>query len=46
MISEEKEEVPFVSPIPVAAANGAVEKWLLQVEGAMFESIHHVTSEV
>ena len=45
MISEEKEEVPFVSPIPVAAANGAVEKWLLQVEGAMFESIHHVTSE-
>ena len=45
MISEEKEEVMFVSPIPVAAANGAVEKWLLQVEGAMFESIHHVTGE-
>ena len=35
----------FKGVISVAAANGAVEKWLLQVEGAMFDSIHHVTGE-
>ena len=45
MVSEEKEEVPFNNIISTAAANGAVEKWLLQVEKAMFDSIHHVTGE-
>ena len=45
MHSVEGEEVMFKDVISVAAANGAVEKWLLQVEGAMFDSIHHVTGE-
>jgi dynein heavy chain len=45
MISEEQEEVPLMNPIPVADANGAVEKWLLQTEAAMFDSIHNVTGE-
>ena len=45
MISEEQEEVPLMNPIPVADANGAVEKWLLQVEAKMFDSIHNVTGE-
>ena len=45
MISEESEEVPLMQPVVVADANGAVEKWLLQTEAAMFDSIHNVTSE-
>ena len=45
MISEEQEEVPLMNPISVADANGAVEKWLLQTEAAMFDSIHNVTGE-
>mmetsp|Transcript_6703 Transcript_6703/g.27190 ORF Transcript_6703/g.27190 Transcript_6703/m.27190 type:complete len:4341 (+) Transcript_6703:132-13154(+) len=45
MISEEQEEVPLMNPISVADANGAVEKWLLQTEAAMFDSIHNVTDE-
>ena len=45
MISEEEEEVPLMNPISVADANGAVEKWLLQTEAAMFDSIHNVTAE-
>ena len=34
-----------MNPISVADANGAVEKWLLQTEAAMFDSIHNVTGE-
>jgi dynein heavy chain len=45
MISEESEEVPLMKPVVVADANGAVEKWLLQTEAAMFDSIHNVTGE-
>ena len=30
---------------PSQDANGAVEKWLLQTEAAMFDSIHNVTGE-
>ena len=43
MVSEEHEEVNFTEVIRTSAANGAVEKWLLQVEQAMFDSIHSVT---
>ena len=45
MISEEKEEVPLKDIISVQQANGAVEKWLLQVEAAMFDNIAHITGE-
>ena len=45
MISEEKEEVPLKEIISVQQANGAVEKWLLQVEAAMFDNIAHITGE-
>ena len=44
MQSVEKEEVALKVPVEPMKANGAVEKWLLQVEAAMFESVHHVTS--
>eukprot|EP00854_Cymbomonas_tetramitiformis_P001348 gene1348-1949_t len=40
MKSVEKEAVPMKNPVDPNKANGAVEKWLLQVEEAMFESIH------
>ena len=39
MISPEKENVPLTNIVDPVAANGAVEKWLVQVEGAMIESI-------
>ena len=45
MISEEKEEVPLKDIISVQQANGAVEKWLLQVEAAMFDNIAYITGE-
>jgi dynein heavy chain len=45
MNSIEKEEVPFVSVISTAKANGAVEKWLLQTEEAMFEGVKAQTSQ-
>lgn len=44
MQSVEKEEFALKVPVEPMKANGAVEKWLLQVEAAMFESVHHVTS--
>ena len=40
IISEEKERVPLVAPIKPAKAKGAVEKWLLEVESGMVESVH------
>ena len=39
MISPEKELVPMTTYVDPVAANGAVEKWLVQVEDAMLESI-------
>eukprot|EP00931_Biecheleriopsis_adriatica_P059471 TRINITY_DN3558_c0_g2_i1.p1 TRINITY_DN3558_c0_g2~~TRINITY_DN3558_c0_g2_i1.p1 ORF type:complete len:4446 (+),score=1220.06 TRINITY_DN3558_c0_g2_i1:273-13340(+) len=39
MISPEKENVPFTTLVDPVAANGAVEKWLVQVEDAMIESL-------
>jgi len=39
MISPEKEPVPLTTRVDPVAANGAVEKWLVQVEDAMLESI-------
>ncbi|XP_038618403.1 dynein heavy chain 3, axonemal [Tachyglossus aculeatus] len=42
MISSEKEMVPFTKKIYPAQAKGMVEKWLLQVEQMMLESIQHV----
>ena len=44
MISEEKEEVNSRKSSD-QQANGAVEKWLLQVEAAMFDNIAHITGE-
>ncbi|KXZ49087.1 hypothetical protein GPECTOR_23g2 [Gonium pectorale] len=43
MNSVEKESVPFTQPIDTAKARGAVERWLVEVEEAMFGSIHDVT---
>ncbi|KAG2482389.1 hypothetical protein HYH03_018685 [Edaphochlamys debaryana] len=43
MNSVEKEAVPFKHPIDTNKARGAVERWLLEVEEAMFGSIHDVT---
>ncbi|GIL57271.1 hypothetical protein Vafri_12526 [Volvox africanus] len=43
MNSVEKESVPFKNIIDTNKARGAVERWLLEVEEAMFSSIHDVT---
>ncbi|XP_042197106.1 dynein axonemal heavy chain 3 [Callorhinchus milii] len=45
MISSEKETVPFVKKIFPARAKGMVEKWLLQVEGMMLDSVKHVLQQ-
>ena len=42
MRSVEGEQVPLVSTVDPNAANGMVEKWLLEVEGAMKASISSV----
>jgi dynein heavy chain len=39
MVSVEGEKVPFSETLDPQAANGMVEKWLLQVEGMMKESV-------
>ena len=39
MVSVEGEKVPFKDTLDPNAANGMVEKWLLQVEGMMKESV-------
>mmetsp|Transcript_1770 Transcript_1770/g.4316 ORF Transcript_1770/g.4316 Transcript_1770/m.4316 type:complete len:114 (-) Transcript_1770:740-1081(-) len=44
MTSIEKESVPFKNIIDTNKARGSVEKWLVEVEERMFESIHHQTS--
>lgn len=43
MISVEKEKVPFKTIIDTNKARGSVEKWLVEVEERMFESIHQQT---
>lgn len=45
MISAEKEVVPFSGKIVPADAKGMVEKWLVQVETIMIQSLKDVTSE-
>ena len=45
MISVEGEKVPFNETLDPQAANGMVEKWLLQVEGMMKESISAVCTK-
>ncbi|XP_023310238.1 dynein heavy chain 3, axonemal [Anoplophora glabripennis] len=45
MISAEKEVVPFSGKIIPADAKGMVEKWLVQVETIMIQSLKDVTSE-
>ena len=44
MTSVEKEKVHFKNKVEPAKANGSVEKWLVEVEAAMFESVHDVTA--
>ena len=43
MISVEKESMPLKNNVEPAKANGSVEKWLVEVETAMFESVHDAT---
>ncbi len=43
MISSEKEQVPLKKYVDPVAARGAVEKWLVELEDAMIESIRHQT---
>ncbi|CAE7543696.1 DNAH7 [Symbiodinium sp. CCMP2456] len=42
MMSSEKESVPLVDAVDPHAASGNVEKWLVQVEAAMIQTIRHV----
>eukprot|EP00117_Sycon_ciliatum_P023820 scpid1450/ scgid20157/ Dynein heavy chain 3, axonemal; Axonemal beta dynein heavy chain 3; Ciliary dynein heavy chain 3 len=45
MVSAESETVPFTNTIVPAEAKGMVEKWLLQVEHTMIDSVRAVTAE-
>ncbi|CAF0812221.1 unnamed protein product [Brachionus calyciflorus] len=45
MISAEREVVPFRSKISPAKARGMVEKWLIQVEDQMIESIRYIIKD-
>uniref|UniRef100_A0A383V949 AAA+ ATPase domain-containing protein n=1 Tax=Tetradesmus obliquus TaxID=3088 RepID=A0A383V949_TETOB len=42
MISEEGEKVPFAKPFNPAAAGGAVERWLIDCEAAMRDTVRSV----
>ncbi|GMH41668.1 hypothetical protein BSKO_09578 [Bryopsis sp. KO-2023] len=44
MKSVEQEQVPFKNLVDTVKARGSVEKWLLEVEAAMFESVHNTTA--
>lgn len=44
MYSSEGEKVPLVNTISTSAAKGSVEKWLLEVQIAMFIAVKKVTS--
>ncbi|VEN55848.1 unnamed protein product [Callosobruchus maculatus] len=45
MISAEKEKVPFSGKINPAEAKGMVEKWLVQVEAIMIQSLKDITRD-
>ncbi|KAJ8964394.1 hypothetical protein NQ317_006775 [Molorchus minor] len=45
MISAEKEKVPLCEKIIPAEAKGLVEKWLVQVEGVMIQSLKDITRD-
>nr|CAI5856319.1 unnamed protein product [Callosobruchus analis] len=45
MISAEKEKVPFSGKIIPAEAKGMVEKWLVQVEAIMIQSLKDITRD-
>ncbi|KIZ03382.1 Dynein heavy chain 3, axonemal [Monoraphidium neglectum] len=45
MVSIEGELVPLATRIRPASANGAVEKWLVQVESGMVESMRQVVTQ-
>ncbi|KAG5895230.1 hypothetical protein JTB14_003447 [Gonioctena quinquepunctata] len=45
MISAEKEKVPFSGKITPADAKGMVEKWLVQVEAVMIQSLMDIIKE-
>ena len=44
MNSSEGEEVPLLEVISTAKARGAVEKWLLELEGIMVKSLQQVST--
>ena len=43
LTSCEGESVPLVEPVDTVRARGSVERWLLEVEAAMFSAIHAST---
>ncbi|ORX87075.1 hypothetical protein BCR32DRAFT_215666 [Anaeromyces robustus] len=45
MFSAQKEYIKFTEPVSVIAANGAVERWLLNIEHIMKKSMRSVTKE-
>ncbi|GMH41768.1 hypothetical protein BSKO_09678 [Bryopsis sp. KO-2023] len=42
--SVKQEQVPFEHLVDTVENRGSVEKWLLEVEAAMFESVHNTTA--
>jgi hypothetical protein len=44
LTSIEGEAVPLATPVDTARARGAVERWLLETEAAMFAAVHAATS--
>ncbi|GMH41761.1 hypothetical protein BSKO_09671 [Bryopsis sp. KO-2023] len=42
--SVKQEQVPFENLVDTAEDRGSVEKWLLEVEAAMFKSVHNTTA--
>ncbi|CAG9466170.1 unnamed protein product [Pedinophyceae sp. YPF-701] len=45
MVSVEGEQIPFKDVVDTVKARGAVERWLLEVEQAMFDSVHEETAK-
>lgn len=45
MFSSEGEKVEYSSAISTSAARGAVEKWLLEVQDTMIESVRDVIAK-
>lgn len=44
LTSVEGESVPLAAPVDTARARGAVERWLLETEAAMFAAVHAATA--